>query len=192
MKTLIAIPSARYIETECFVSLFSMEKEGDIQLFIPDSYSVDVARNIIAKSAIDDGFDYILWIDSDIIVPTDALTRLLSHDKDFVAGVYSYKLLGNKDVVAKRFIGEEYEDIKIKEIQETNGLIDIDAVGFGCVLTKVSMFGKIPYPWFVYTQEMGEDVYFCGKAKNAGYELHLDTDIICGHKGTVNYDIKKE
>ena len=52
------------------------------------------------------------------------------------------------------------------------------------------MFDKIPYPWFIYTLEMGEDVYFCRKAQNAGYELFLDTDIICGHRGSVNFDIK--
>ena len=39
MKILLAIPSARYIETECVTSLFEMEKTGDIELFIPKSYS---------------------------------------------------------------------------------------------------------------------------------------------------------
>lgn len=192
MKILLAIPSARYVETECFVSLFEMEKTGDIELLIPNSYSIDVARNVIARYAEEHKFDYILWVDSDMILPKDTLTRLIKYDKDLVAGVYAYKLLNNERVVAKRHNGEDYKDLTIKEIQESKGLIDIDAVGFGCVLTKVSMFEKIDYPYFIYTQEMGEDVYFCAKAKNAGFKLLLDTDLICGHKGTVNYDIKKE
>jgi hypothetical protein len=194
MKILLAIPSARYIETECVTSLFEMEKTGDIELFIPKSYSVDVGRNIIAKYAQENGFDYIMWVDSDMILPKNTLVRLLSHDKDIVSGVYSYKVLGNKEVVAKRFqdeTREEYDNLTIKEIKESSGLIEVDGFGFGCVLTKTSMFDKIPYPWFIYTQEMGEDIFFCRKAQNEGYKLWLDTDVICGHIGQINYDIKK-
>ncbi len=194
MKILLAIPSARYIETECVASLFEMEKTGDIELFIPKSYSVDVGRNIIAKYAQENGFDYIMWVDSDMILPKNTLVRLLSHDKDIVSGVYSYKVLGNKEVVAKRFqdeTREEYDNLTIKEIKESSGLIEVDGFGFGCVLTKVSVFNKISYPWFIYTQEMGEDIFFCRKAQNEGYKLWLDTDVICGHIGTINYDIKK-
>jgi len=194
MKILLAIPSARYIETECVTSLFEMEKTGDIELFIPKSYSVDVGRNIIAKYAQENGFDYIMWVDSDMILPKNTLVRLLSHNKDIVAGVYSYKVLGNKEVVAKRFqdeTREEYDNLTIKEIKESSGLIEVDGFGFGCVLTKVSVFDKIPYPWFIFTQEMGEDIFFCRKAQNEGYKLWLDTDVICGHIGQINYDIKK-
>lgn len=194
MKILLAIPSARYIETECVTSLFEMEKTGNIELFIPKSYSVDVGRNIIAKYAQENDFDYIMWVDSDMILPKNTLVRLLSHDKDIVAGVYSYKVLGNKEVVAKRFqdeTREEYDNLTIKEIKESSGLIEVDGFGFGCVLTKVSVFKEIPYPWFIYTHEMGEDIYFCRKAQNEGYKLWLDTDVICGHIGQINYDIKK-
>ena len=194
MKILLAIPTARYIETECIESLFAMERTGQVEMLIPRSYSVDVGRNIIAKYAQENEFDYIMWVDSDMILPKNTLVRLLSHDKDIVAGVYSYKVLGNKEVVAKRFqdeTREEYDNLTIKEIKESSGLIEVDGFGFGCVLTKTSMFDKIPFPWFIYTQDMGEDIFFCRKAQNEGYKLWLDTDVICGHIGQINYDIKK-
>ena len=194
MKILLAIPTSRYIETECIESLFAMERTGQVEMLIPRSYSVDVGRNIIAKYAQENGFDYILWVDSDMIIPRNTLVKLLSHDKDVVSGVYSYKVLNNDEVVAKKFMDEErtdYGNLKIKAIQNSSGLIEVDGFGFGCVLTKVSMFDKIPFPWFIYTQDMGEDIFFCRKAQNEGYKLWLDTDVICGHIGSVNYDIKK-
>ena len=117
MKILFAIPTARYVETECWVSLFEMEKEGEIELLIPNSYSIDVSRNLIAKYAQENKFDYIFWVDSDMILPKNALKRLLSHDKDIVAGTYAYKLLNCKNAVAKRFKGDDYEDVPIKEIR---------------------------------------------------------------------------
>lgn len=195
MKILLAIPSARYIEPECLKSIFGMKKAGKMELLIPNSYSVDVARNIIAKYAQENGFDYIMWVDSDIILPKDALTRMLKHEKDIVAGVYSYKELGTDEVVAKVLEDgstTDYRNLKIKEVQESKGLIEIGGFGFGCVLTKVKVFNDIPFPWFIYTQDMGEDIFFCRKAQNEGYKLWLDTDVICGHIGTVNYDIRKE
>lgn len=196
MKILLAIPSARYIETECITSIFSMKKKGRMELFIPCSYSVDVARNNIAKYAKDNKFDYIFWVDSDIILPKDTLVKLLSHGKDIVAGVYAYKIIGGKNVVAKRkkegdtSDDPKYEDIPVSDILKHKGLMKVDGFGFGCVLTKTEIFDKIPYPWFIYTQEMGEDIYLCRKAQNAGYELFLDTSVLCGHKGEVNFNIR--
>lgn len=192
MKILLAVPTSRYIENECYVSLYGMTKRGKVDIIVPGGYSVDVTRNNIAKYALENKYDYIMWVDSDIIVPKDTLVKLLSHNKDIVSGVYAYKTLGAKQVVAKRFDSEgEYEDLTISEIRESKKLIKVDGVGFGCVLTKTEIFDKINYPWFVFTQESGEDIYLCRKAQNAGYEIYLDPTVLCGHIGTVNYNIKE-
>lgn len=195
LKILLAVPSARYVEVECFESIYNLKKPKGckIDLFIPNNYSIDVSRNIIVRYAQENGYDYIFWVDDDIILPENALTRLLSHNKDIVAGVYLYKVIGNKKAVAKRYIpnkDDTYEDIEISEIKAHKDLMKVDGFGFGCVLTKTEIFNKIQYPYFIYTLEMGEDIYFCRKAINSGYELYLDTEILCGHKGTVNYNIK--
>lgn len=192
MKTLIAIPTSRDIDIQCAASLIGMKRKGKIGVFAPRSYSIDASRNLIVDFAIEHKFDYILWADSDMIFPKDTFLKLMKHEKDIVSGVYAYKLLNNKNAVAKRFApGKEdfYEDIPLKEIREENKLIKVDGVGFGCVLTKVDIFKKIEKPWFVYDPEMGEDIYFCRKAQFAGYKIFLDTSIKCGHVGSVNYNI---
>lgn len=190
MKILLAIPSARFVEPECFESVFNMDKPCYVELFIPNNYSIDVSRNQIAEYAKEEGFDYILWVDSDMILPKDTLTRMLLHDKDIVSGVYAYKLLGNNKIVAKRLNGDKYEDLTISEIRGKD-LIEVDGFGFGCVLTKTDIFNHIKPKYFVFSLDMGEDIYFCRKAQKAGYNLYLDTNILCGHKGTVNYNIKE-
>lgn len=195
MKTLIAIPTSRDIEIQCAASIIGMEREGRIGVFCPQSYSIDASRNLIVEHALEIGYDYIMWIDSDMILPKDTLVKLMAHDKDIVSGVYRHKLLFGEHVVAKRFVPDKkdtYADLTIKEIQATNELIEIDGVGFGCVLTKVDIFRHIKKPWFSYTPNMGEDIYFCRKAQKAGYKVWLDTSIICDHIGTVRFDIKKE
>lgn len=191
MKILLAIPSARYVEPECFASVYEMLKPCAVELFIPNNYSIDVSRNQIAEYAIENGHDYILWVDSDMIIPKDTLIKLLSHNKDIVSGVYAYKILGGKSVVAKRFSKKgHYEDIPIKEIREHKGLMEVDGFGFGCVLTKTEIFKNVKKPYFKFTLQMGEDIYFCRKAQKK-YKLYLDTTVLCGHKGNVNYNIKE-
>lgn len=194
-KILLSVPSARYVEVECFESIYNLKKPKGykVDLFIPNNYSIDVSRNLIVKYAQENKFDYIFWVDSDIILPKDALIKLIAHDKDIVSGVYAYKILGGDKAVAKRFLLDKedtYEDIPLKEIKEYKGLMKVDGFGFGCVLTKTEVFNKIKYPHFIYTFDMGEDIFFCRKAQNEGYELFIDTTILCGHKGEVNYNIK--
>lgn len=196
MKTLIAIPTSRDIEIQCAASIIGMEREGRIGVFCPQSYSIDASRNLIVEHALEIGYDYIMWIDSDMIIPKNTLIQLLSHDKDIVSGVYAYKLLPTagqgRNAVAKRFkkdAKDTYEDISLSEIRESERLMEIDGVGFGCVLTKVDVFKNIKKPWFRYTPTMGEDIYFCRKAQKAGYKVYLDTSIKCGHVGSVNFNI---
>lgn len=195
-KLLIAIPTSRYIETECFQCLYEQKvpKGYKAELFVPNSYSIDISRNTVAKYAIDNKIDYVLYLDSDIMLPKNAIKNLLSHDKDIVSGVYAYKQLGRNDVVLKRYKkddAEDYDDLTVNEVIESQErLISVDGFGFGCVLLKTEVFGKIKFPYFVYTQNLGEDIYFCQKAKLAGFELLVDTKVLCGHVGTVNYNIR--
>lgn len=195
-KILLAIPTSKYVEPECFQAVYEQKipKEHKTELFIPAGYCVDVARNLVAKEALDRHADYIFWVDADIILPKNALCRLLSHGKDIVSGVYVFKVMTNRHAVVKRFKqGEKdrYENLLVDEILSAEvPLMNVDAFGFGCVLTKTEVFERIAYPQFIYTADMGEDVYFCRKAQNAGYELFLDSRVLCGHKGEVNYNIK--
>ena len=194
MKTLIAIPTSRDIEIQCAASIIGMKRKGRIGVFCPQSYSIGDSRNLIVEHALEIGYDYIMWVDSDMILPKNTLTTLMSHDKDVVSGVYAYKLIGAENAVTKRFKDKAkdiYEDIPLKEITESKRLIEVDGVGFGCVLTKVDVFRHIKKPWFRYTPNMGEDIYFCRKAQKAGYQVYLDTSILCGHVGSVNYNIKE-
>jgi len=194
-KLLIAIPTSRYIETECFQCLYEQKIPNcKTELFVPNSYSIDISRNTIAKYAMDNKFDYVFYLDSDIMLPKNGIKNLLSHDKDIVSGVYAYKQLGRNDVVLKRYTKddpEDYDDLSVNEVIESkNRIISVDGFGFGCVLLKTEVFKNIKFPYFVYTQNLGEDIYFCQKAKLAGFELLVDTKVLCGHVGTVNYNIR--
>jgi len=80
--------------------------------------------------------------------------------------------------------GFPFQDKPIPE----NSVIKVGAVPAGFLLVKREVFEKIPPPWFVYGdpeltkkqaiktgQPFGEDVYFSRKARQAGFNLWVDT-----------------
>ena len=191
MKIMIAIPTDRYIETACFESLFNLDRGGhDVQLATVMGYGVDAGRNILSEHAIDNGYDYVLWVDSDMIIPKDALVKLLSCDKDIITGLYSYKVLLRNEVVCLKKVGDKYGNYKADEITKLHEPIEVDAFGFGCCLMKVSVLKEAEKPRFVFSPELGEDIYFCEKIKKCGYTLYADPTVLCGHIGYVNYNLK--
>ena len=186
MKVLIAMPTARYIETSTFLSIYNLKKPKGVKTsFIAvEGYSVDTSRNVLVKEAKSMGADYILWVDSDMILPKDALVRLLSHGKDIVTGAYAFKDINSQDLIAFS------ADNKRMNYADINGLTEVGGIGFGCCLTKTEIFDKIDFPYFVFGEDYGEDIYFCKKAREKGLKIYLDPDVKCGHIGKINFQVR--
>ncbi len=190
---LIAIPTAKYIESDTFKSIYD--------LIIPEGYTVtyqhffgyNIAqiRNLISDWVIK-GFDYLFSVDSDITFQPDTLLKLLSHDKDVVSGMYIQRIPNTHNLELYCDTGRiDYENIMNK------GLIQISGCGFGCVLVKKEVFVGIGYPQFEYhsaidhNETISEDVDFCKKAIDKGFSIWADTSIKCSHIGNTTFDIKE-
>lgn len=186
MKVLIAMPTAKYIETQTFLSVYNLKAPKGVKTsFIAvEGYSVDTSRNVLAKEAKTMGAEYIFWVDSDMILPKDALKRLLAHDKDIVTGAYAFKDINSQDLIAFSV------DNKRMPYSEINGLTEVGGIGFGCCLTKTDIFDKLEYPYFVFGEDYGEDIYFCRKARAAGLKIYIDPDVKCGHIGKINFQVR--
>jgi hypothetical protein len=64
-------------------------------------------------------------------------------------------------------------------------------------LVKTSILAKIPRPWFnvMWSDHgaiIGEDIHFCIKAQDAGFEVYVDHDLskAIGHIGTRTFGWK--
>jgi FkbM family methyltransferase len=196
-RILIAVPTNRNIEATTFKSIYD--------LIIPDGYTVDFqyfwgyqvdqVRNLIAHWGIQNGYDYIFSVDSDISFAPDTLAKMLSHNKDIVSGVYIQRIPGRHciELMRKNAHGGvthvDWSDIK------GQGLVPIDGCGFGCVLVKIEVYKAIPYPHFLYhsaidhSNTLSEDVHFCNQARDRGFTMWADTDIICDHTGSWTFKV---
>lgn len=150
----------------------------DVQVNMVEGTYLDKARNQLAERALEVGATHILWLDVDMKFPQDALMRLLAHDKAIVGVNYPNRRFPIHHTAFKKVDLETGgEHTKLHTTIEDTGLEVADAVGFGFLLMKTSVFGKMKYPWFVVDQKLGEDVFFCVRAKKAGYKTFVDHDL---------------
>jgi len=189
-KILIAIPTFKYIDTECFKSIYDQEipagYETTFQCFFGNNISQ--VRNLIADWVVK-GFDYLWAVDSDIAFPPDTLKKLLSHDVPLVSGVYIQRIPGTENI--------ELYDLSMRRMSRNNipdnKLIEIGGCGFGCVLIKKEVITTVGYPQFYWVGslehvgDITEDNYFCRKATEKGFKLYADTSVKCRHLGTTEY-----
>jgi FkbM family methyltransferase len=157
-------------------------------------YQIDQIRNLIAHWA--KQYDYLFSVDSDIVLPNDSLIKMLNADKDIVSGLYIQRIPNTHTLeIYKPMPNGGCTNMPIQEIQG-RGLVKIAACGMGCALIKSDVFRKMPYPQFYYKSALdhkntvSEDVYFCMKASELGFEIWADETIRCDHVGQTHYRVQ--
>jgi glycosyltransferase involved in cell wall biosynthesis len=193
LKILIAVPTSRYIEVETFKSIYDQIKpegcEVHFQYFW--GYNVEQVRNIQVNWMLQNGFDYMFCVDSDIILPADALVRLLSaqsHSVGITSGVYVQRKDTEKtpEIYVTNPHTGGHDRMSLSDIQ-ADQVLPAAAVGFGCCLVHRRVFESVGNPWFEYKSNIefdkviSEDVTFCVKATQKGFHILVDTQVKCGH-----------
>ena len=188
-KILIAVPTLNKVDVKFVASwaniVFGHGIEG-VEChphFVVDSMTY-TARIELARMAIDDKADYVLWIDSDMVFPAEYLRRMLDLDKDFVTGLY-FQRRGNHAPVIYSSVDDRdrivYADYpKDKPFQ-------VAACGFGLVLMRTSVIQRVSDAndgaTFQPFNGIGEDLSFCYRWQRAGGEIWCDPSIKPGHIG---------
>lgn len=151
----------------------------------PERMKFDAARNTAVRSVLRNSpdADAIFWCDSDVVLPVDAITRLVHSGKDFITGIYFQRYPPHWPLIAhfNRHGGKDGKGTFAWFTEWPENIIaPIDGCGFGCVLTSTKMLRSMDAPWFTF-ERFSEDFDFCLRAKRAGYDLFVDTGVLCGH-----------
>ena len=190
MKVLIGMPALSMIPTKTVASLMLLNKpEGSSTEIIANSLVYD-ARNILCQHAINGGFDYLLFIDSDMVFPPDSIARLQALNADIATGIY-YARQGNKHepIVYKKLTKRSIFNDAHADHFETipNGIFDVAGCGMGLCLIKADAIEKLckryHYAPFEPFGGMGEDFCFCYRAKKMGLTIKADGNLQLGHIG---------
>lgn len=184
---LIALPTNRNVETDTLKSIYDQVLppgvKTELQFFY--GYQIDQIRNLIAEWG--KRYDYLFCVDSDIVLPKDALAKLIAADKDVVSGLYIQRKPGQHILEIYEDNGRGGTQNAKWEALKGRGLVEIAGCGFGCVLVKGNVLRTMPYPHFVYKSALdhaytfSEDVYFCLEARKHGFKIWADTSLLCEH-----------
>jgi GT2 family glycosyltransferase len=140
-------------------------------------------------------YDYLMWIDSDILFTPRQIEKLLCHEMDIVSGIYLME--GGRALATVMEWDEEFFEkhgyfqfMTPKEIEGKSDLIEVSYTGMGFMLIKRGVFEKMEYPWFrPIEKQIGnivdftmEDVAFCLSAKEKGFKVFIDPAVRVGHE----------
>lgn len=192
MRTMIAVPCMDMVHTLFFASFVAMNKPEGTEVAIASCSLIYEARHTLAKKAMDDGFDRVMWLDSDMVFEPDLMNRLsadLDQGLDFVSAVYFSRKNPISPIVyeichpTKLKNGDLYPTVKsFREIPEE--LFEIEGCGFGAVMMTTDLIRRAgPLPFYP-TDKYGEDLSFCRKVRETGAKLYCDGRIRLGHIGT--------
>lgn len=191
MRTLIAVPCMDMVHTLFFSSVLALRKPEGSEIAISSSSLIYDARNMLAKKALNEGFDRMMWLDSDMVFDPDLMERLaadMDEGKELVSAVYFtrktpvvpciYKICHDTPDESGQMIPTA---TPVDEIPD--GLFEIEGCGFGAVMVSVDLIRRIgPLPFFPM-KGCGEDFSFCRKARETGATLYCDGRIRAGHIG---------
>lgn len=207
-RPIVLCPFLTHIEPACDRGLRELERAGYEVRRHQSTAAIDRSRSDAASSALADGAEAILWIDSDVVFELSTVERLCAHDLPIVAGLYAKK--GVRD-----FAVHLEPDTKELRVGEGGGLYDVRYVGTGFLYTDRvvyedirrsfglpvcnTRFGAKTVPYFlpmVVADEqgppgsywyLGEDYAFCERARQAGHKIVVDTTLRLGHLGKYTY-----
>lgn len=205
MKILIAVPTFENIYPDTFKSIYGLDSAGHEVFFdYIRGYDVATARNKIAQAAIDEGADYVLMVDNDVVLPEDVLVNMTDDLKDVCLGYYAHRDADNiyrgRTSVCKLLqpdgskyfnypLESEYTAAELQELREGGTTkLQIHGGGMGCALINVDLFRQLNYPWYDWVNyaddnrgSLSEDLYFCERCRKKGIPIYTDTRAACGH-----------
>lgn len=190
MRLLIGVPTLDYVNADflkCLARLLMKLKDEniDFDLMVESGTLVYLARERIARKAIDEHYTHVLWLDSDMVFSDDILEKLMASGKDFVTGIYHARRKGYSSCIFKTID----KDIGVERFEEyPKEQFEISACGFGCVITSVYLLSNVYLHYntcFTPLPCLGEDIAFCKRVTDLGYKLWCEPAVVCGHIGLI-------
>lgn len=194
----IGVPTTGSIPIEVVGSIDAVllsHPRGEIVPYYMKGSLVYDARCRIFNYALSEGAD-LLFLDSDIVFPPEALDILLRHNTDIVSGLYYGRVPGSQPIAYKTIIPkslfhkDKIETIDIDNIH--NHYIAVAGVGLGFCLIRHNVLKAFPKDQnpFEPFGNLGEDFSFFVRCRRLGFKCMLDTTFELKHIGDHAYTAK--
>jgi len=175
-----------------FFNSFVLMEKPSFQFIVADNGPIDTLRNDIVENALKLGISKLIMLDVDMVYHPKTITSLLGRNLPIV-GALSFRRYPPFDSIMLKLTDTGYQSINDWEDGE---IVEVDATGAACIMYDMSIFKKMPGPWFKFRKHpetglsIGEDVGFCQELQAAGYKIFVDTSVPSSHLTTIAIDRK--
>jgi GT2 family glycosyltransferase len=160
-----------------------------------DSLMLKVAnyKNHIINYAIDNNYDYLFFVDSDLVLHPNLIEHLKIQDKDIISEVFWSQWHKNRPFEPNVWMFDEYDLVpkilgevlsdKEAEIRQTKflnqlripGVYEVGGLGACTLLSRASLVKGVSFKPIKNLTIHGEDRFFCIRAVVLGIDLFVDT-----------------
>lgn len=198
MKVLIVVPTKDGMENEAYKAvlsqdfsdygvLVSVRRQEKLHDDPEKSRVLNIVRNRnhARAMALASDAEWFLWVDTDVVIPTNTITEFLKHGKKLMGGWYK-KIVG-EDWVSGKWVTK---DVFYCFTEPQKEVARVDMGGLGCAMVHRSVLEKLSFDGAIDTYSkdvhgrvcfLGECIVFCREADKLGSPMHMIPSVICKH-----------
>jgi hypothetical protein len=225
-RIMIASPTPGTVKTAYMKSVIStmldLGNRGITCEFVTEEgSSPELQRNLLATRFLETQCTHLFFVDSDMMFEADLCARMLAAGKPFIGAVCSTRNLDRSRIERALARGASFNDASLfgvnwlfymrdgeTQIAVDNGILEVDAVGFGIVLIHRSVFETMArdkavepqaktneqvggfynfFASFIPGQYISEDISFCKRWRSHGGHVWAFADASIYHTGDFGY-----
>lgn len=179
MIGVISDHSARY--TWFSESLAALQSETDAIVEWRVGANRGASRESLARACLDQQRDWLFMVDDDQVFRGDVVERLLSWEQPIVSALILQRGAPFLPTAYATHEDGKFNPLDLRSVQP--GLVAVAGLGTGALLVRADVFRQLDdgRPWFVYSENYGEDLYFSDRCAEAGIQMLVDTGCAVGH-----------
>lgn len=171
-------------------------------------------KNYIIEKALKEDYDYLFFIDSDIILHPETIEHLIRQDKDIISEIFWTKWQPDSIELPQVWISDQYtmykkhrsETLNEEEINnriykfinqlKVPGVYEVGGLGACTLISKNALQKGVNFSEIANVSFWGEDRHFCIRALAIGLKLYVDTNYPAYHiyreedlSGAITYNL---
>ena len=192
-KVMIAIPNQGTVTCNLAKQLVeivtdsAVNKKFNIDLRFSKVTCIDYNRNTITRMFLESDCDFLLMIDDDNPCLKNPLDLIELNKDIMIYPTLMFKVDGGREPILQYNVFKKDGNMwRSQRMTPGKKLEEYDAGGTGCILIKRKVLEKIKAPFLSKmnedgTRNVGMDLWFCHRAKKAGFRIWAHWDYACQH-----------